>query len=227
MAFIKMLFTSFAHSITSLFFIAVVMLAYMHIRRNAQLEEYWLGILRNPVGTQLANVVFFGMLIGLMASFLIVIIGITIDYQAILFIWPLALILMLFNQRYMCFSYAGGIVSLLSLITGWPKIDVSAIIALIGILHLMESVLIMLDGHRDGVPVWMEHSRFKPVGAYLFPEDVAYSAGGAGYPICRCSTGCKRRWGEYAGLVAPCSGLRIYPRYMPSFLLLPCWGMGI
>ncbi len=170
MAFIKMLFTSFAHSITSLFFIAVVMLAYMHIRRNAQLEEYWLGILRNPVGTQLANVVFFGMLIGLMASFLIVIIGITIDYQAILFIWPLALILMLFNQRYMCFSYAGGIVSLLSLITGWPKIDVSAIIALIGILHLMESVLIMLDGHRDGVPVWMEHSRFKPVGAYLFQK---------------------------------------------------------
>src|SRR5690606_3234408 len=72
--------------------------------------------------------------------------------------------------RYMCFSYAGGIVSLLSLITGWPKIDVSAIIALIGILHLMESVLIMLDGHRDGVPVWMEHSRFKPVGAYLFQK---------------------------------------------------------
>ncbi len=170
MSFIKLLVTSFAHSITSLFFIIVVMFAYLHIRRNAQLEEYWLGILRNPVSTQLANVVFFGMLIGLMASLLIVLIGITIDYHAILFIWPLALVLMLFNQRYMCFSYAGGIVSLLNLITGWPKIDVSALIALIGILHFMESMLILADGHRDSLPVWVEHSRFKPVGAYLLQK---------------------------------------------------------
>ena len=170
MAFIKLIATSFAHSITSLFFFAVVAFVYMHIRKNAQLEEYWLGILRNPVRTQLANVVFFGMLVGLIASLLIVLIGIPIDYQAILFVWPLALFLMLFNQRLMCFSYAGGIVSLASLVTGWPKMDVSALIALIGILHLMESVLILADGHRDGLPVWMEHGRFQPVGAYLLQK---------------------------------------------------------
>ncbi|NLO82649.1 MAG: PDZ domain-containing protein [Clostridiales bacterium] len=170
MAFIKMLVTSFAHSITSLFFIIVVMFTYFRIRRNAQLEEYWLGFLRSPVSTQLVNVVFFGMLIGLIASLLIVLIGITIDYQAVLFVWPLALILMLFNQRYMCFSYAGGIISLANLLTGWPKIDVSALIALIGVLHLMESMLILADGHRDSLPVWVEHDKLQPVGAYLLQK---------------------------------------------------------
>ena len=170
MAFIKMLVTSFAHSITSLFFIIVVMFTYFRIRRNAQLEEYWLGFLRSPVSTQLVNVVFFGMLIGRIASLLIVLFGITIDFQAVLFVWPLALILMLFNQRYMCFSYAGGIISLANLLTGWPKIDVSALIALIGVLHLMESMLILADGHRDSLPVWVEHDKLQPVGAYLLQK---------------------------------------------------------
>lgn len=170
MSLIKLIFTSFAQSITSLFFIVIVIMAYLYIQRNAQLEIFWLGILRNPVSTQLANVLLFGMVVGLLASGLIVLLGITIDYRAILFIWPLALLLMLFNQRYMCFSYAGGAISLLSLLVGWPKFDVSAIIALVGILHLMESLLIFLDGYRDSLPVWMEHSMFKPVGAYLMQK---------------------------------------------------------
>ncbi len=155
---------------TSLFFIGIVMVAYLYIQRNARLEESWLGVLRNPVSTQLADVVLFGMLVGLMASVLIVLIGIVIDYNAILFIWPLALFLMLFNQRYICFSYAGGIVSLVSLLTGWPKIDVSSLVALVGILHLMESLLIILDGYKDSLPVWIEHKMFKHVGAYLMQK---------------------------------------------------------
>lgn len=170
MALIKLIFSSFAQAITSLFFIGIVMVAYLYIQRNARLEESWLGVLRNPVSTQLADVVLYGMLVGLMASILIVLIGIAIDYNAILFIWPLALFLMLFNQRYICFSYAGGIVSLVSLLTGWPKIDVSSLIALVGVLHLMESLLIILDGYKDSLPVWTEHKMFKPVGAYLMQK---------------------------------------------------------
>lgn len=170
MALVKLIISSFAQAITSLFFIGIVMVAYMYIQRNARLEESWLGGLRNPVSTQLADVVLYGMLVGLMASFLIVLIGIAVDYNAILFIWPLAIFLMLFNQRYICFSYAGGIVSLVSLLTGWPKIDVSSLIALVGILHLMESLLIILDGYRDSLPVWIEHKEFKPVGAYLMQK---------------------------------------------------------
>ncbi len=170
MALIKLIFSCFAQAITSLFFIGIVMVAYLYIQRNARLEESWLGVLRNPVSTQLADVVLYGMLVGLMASVLIVLIGIAIDYNAILFIWPLALFLMLFNQRYICFSYAGGIVSLVSLLTGWPKVDVSSLIALVGILHLMESLLIILDGYKDSLPVWIEHRMFKPVGAYLMQK---------------------------------------------------------
>jgi len=142
----------------------------MHVQHNAQLETSWLGILRNSQHTQLMNVLLYGMIIGLSASMVIVLLGITIDYKAIMVIWPITIFLMLFDLRYGSFSYVGGIVSLMSLIFGWPKVDVSALIALIGILHLMESLLICLDGYRDNLPVLVEYKRFKPVGAYVMQK---------------------------------------------------------
>src|SRR5665647_1941259 len=147
-AFIKLLFTAFAQSITSFIFILIIMMVFANIKRRARLEESWLGFLRDTTRNQLLNAMLYGMIVGLIASTLIIVIGITIDVNTILAVWPLALLLMFFNQRYMCFSYAGGIVSLISLIFGWPHVDVSAIIALVGVLHLMESLLILLDGHK-------------------------------------------------------------------------------
>lgn len=166
-AFIKLLFTAFAQSITSFIFILIIMMVFANIKRRARLEESWLGFLRDTTRNQLLNAMLYGMIVGLIASTLIIVIGITIDVNTILAVWPLALLLMFFNQRYMCFSYAGGIVSLISLIFGWPHVDVSAIIALVGVLHLMESLLILLDGHKGALPVIMEHKRFNPIGAYV------------------------------------------------------------
>lgn len=163
----RLIITEFARSITSLMFLLILMLAYAHIKRMDLQEESWLGRRRETVSNQFMNVILYGMIVGLIASFLIVIIGITLDMNSILFIWPLALFLMLINQRYLCFSYAGGILALVSLIVGWPNINVSAIIALVGILHLMESLLILMDGSRGSLPVIMEHKRFKPIGAYV------------------------------------------------------------
>ena len=113
------------------------------------------------------NVLLYGIITGLFASAIIVLVGIVVDYKAVLVIWPLAIILMLFNLRYVSFAYAGAAVCLSSMLFGWPKVDVSALIAFIGILHLSESLLIYLDGYRDSIPVLMEYKQFKPVGAYI------------------------------------------------------------
>lgn len=165
--FIKLLFTAFAHSITSFLYILIIMMVYLHIKTRAQLEETWLGFFRNPIKDRLMNAMLYGMITGLAASTLIAATGIPIDLNTILVIWPLALFLTLLDIRYLCFSYAGGLLSLVSLFFGWPNIQVPAVIALIGILHLVESILIVLDGHRDALPVVMEHKRFKPVGGFV------------------------------------------------------------
>ena len=155
--FIKLLFSAFAHSITSFLYILIIMIVYQHINMRAQLEETWLGFLRNSIKNRLLNAMLYGMITGLTASILITAAGVPMDLNTILLIWFLALLLSLLNFRYFCFSYAGGAISLISLIFGWPKIQVPAVIAIIGILHLVESVLILADGHRDALPVVMEH----------------------------------------------------------------------
>lgn len=170
MGLIKLLFSAYSQAITSFFFFAIVLIVYLHIQHNAQLETSWLGILRNAKHVQLMNVLLYGIIIGLLASAVIVLLGITVDYKAVLIIWPIAIILMLFNLRYVSFAYAGAIVCLASMLFGWPKVDVSALIAFIGVLHLSESLLIYLDGYRDSIPVLMEHKQFKPVGAYVMKK---------------------------------------------------------
>ena len=165
--FVKLLFTAFSHSITSFLYLLIIMMVYLQIKRRAQLEEIWLGFLREAVRTRLMNVMLYGMIAGLITSSLIIIIGVPVEMNTLMIIWPIALFLTLLNERYLCFSYGGGILSLISLLFGWPKLDVSAVITLIGILHLTESILILLDGHRDALPVVMEHKHTKPIGAFV------------------------------------------------------------
>ncbi len=167
MQLVKQLFTAYSQTITSFFYFAIVLIVYFKIQKNAQLEESWLGILRNSVNTQLYYVLLYGLLGGLVASFLILVFNIEIDSEAIMIIWPISLFLMLFNQRYLCPSYSIGVVSLSSLIFGWPKVNVPPLIVVVGILHLIESLLILIDGARDSVPVYIEHRRFTPAGAYI------------------------------------------------------------
>ncbi|MFY9176985.1 MAG: PDZ domain-containing protein [Caldicoprobacterales bacterium] len=170
MQFIKLLFTAYSQAITSFFYIAIVLVVYFEIQRNAQLEESWLGIIRNPVTTKLYYVILYGLLGGLVASSIILIFRIAIDYQVMLSIWSLSLFLSLFNQRYLCLSYSVGIISLVSLIFGWSKVNVPSLIVVVGILHLVESILILIDGTRDIIPVYIEHSRFTPAGAYIMSK---------------------------------------------------------
>ncbi len=167
MQFIKQLFTAYSQAITSFFYVAIVLVVYHEIQRNAQLEESWLGILRNSVTTKLYYVLLYGLLGGLVASSIILILGITVDYQVMLIIWTLSLFLSLFNQRYLCLSYSVGIISLVSLIFGWPEVNVPSLIVIVGILHLIKSILILIDGTRDTIPVYIEHQRFTPAGAYI------------------------------------------------------------
>lgn len=161
------LLTSYSQVISSFFYIGIVLVIYLRIQRNARLEEDWLGILRNPVNTQLYYVLLYGLIGGIVTSFIILFLKIRIEYEAILIIWPISLFLMLFNPRYLCPSYSIGIVSLMSLVFGWPRMEVLPMIILVGILHLVESLLILIDGARDSIPVYMEHHRFTPAGAHI------------------------------------------------------------
>ena len=95
-----------------------------------------------------------GLLGGIIGSLLLVLIGIDISRVDILPLWVAALLLMMISPRFLCFAYAGGVLALVSLLTGYPQMDIPQLMALVAVLHMVESLLILWNGHLNPVPVY-------------------------------------------------------------------------
>lgn len=83
---------------------------------------------------------------GFLGSALLLVAGIDVRNIGILPLWLISLLLALIHPRLICFSYAGGLLSLYYQMTAPPAACVPQIIGLIAILHLIESFLILVDG---------------------------------------------------------------------------------
>ena len=96
-----------------------------------------------------------GMLGGFLGSFLLILFGIDIAGLGIIYLFAIALLLLIIHPRFLCFAYAGGLLSLISLTFGFPRIQVADVMALVAILHMVESLLILFTGHLDPIPVYL------------------------------------------------------------------------
>lgn len=147
-------------------FWVVLFLVYSQYKKSCVLEKRMMGRQKYSVRDRLASSLLVGLAGGFIGSMIMVVIGVTLDNAGILYVWVIAILLMLVNPRYMCFSYAGGIVSFSSLIFGFPKVDVPSLMAIVAILHLVESVLIYFNGHKHSVPIYMQDKRYGVVGGF-------------------------------------------------------------
>lgn len=100
-----------------------------------------------------------GLLGGILGSILLVLVGIDLNNIGIVQLWVIAILLMLISPRFLCFAYAGGILAILSLLTGYININIAHMLALVAILHLVESLLILLNGHFLAVPLYVKKKK--------------------------------------------------------------------
>lgn len=112
----------------------------------------------------------YGLAGGLLASSIFIFLGVTLTDIGIGYLWLVAILGLLVNLRYLCFSYAGGIVSMSSLLFGWPVVNIPSILALVAILHLVESILIRISGDDDPMPLVTEDKDGRPAGGYILQK---------------------------------------------------------
>ncbi|NMB11730.1 MAG: PDZ domain-containing protein [Firmicutes bacterium] len=144
--------------------VIVLLLIYGQYRRISVLEAHILGSsCTNPV-VETATAVLYGLVGGILASAVFIGVGIPLSETGIWYVWPLALLLMLFHPRFLCFSYAGGILAIIYLIFGRPTLNVSATMALVAVLHMVEAALIRLHGHVTPSPVYLRSDGGEVVG---------------------------------------------------------------
>ncbi len=176
--------TTFALSMFMPIFWIVLFLVFMQYRRLVATEEKLFGRSINNVGAQMLFSLALGAAGGFIASAVLIFMGLSLEQIGLYFIWPVALLLLLVNPRYLCFSYAGGIVAaavllgrylLIPLFPGLEqhfiiesllRIHIPALLVLIGLLHLIEALLIYFGGHRGSSPIYLKKNDGKVVGAF-------------------------------------------------------------
>lgn len=169
MEWVRLLMLSFQSILTILFnplFWLIIFLIYTQYKKVSKLEYSLIGEEKATPKERVFSSFGVGILGGVLGTILISVLGVTIQIQDFKYILPLAILLMLINVRYLCFSYAGGIISISSLLFGFPKVNVSSIIAIVAVLHFIESILIWIDGHNQPTPVFIEHDVYGTVGAF-------------------------------------------------------------
>lgn len=166
----------FGYLISDEFFWIIIFFLIIIYRKSSGIEARMLGS-SYPLFSKVSSSVFVGLTGGLLGSLLVILVGISIeDYtkagggslaEGITYIWIVALLLALINPRYLCFSYAGGLIAISNLIFGFPSVNVPGLLALIGVLHLIESFLIWLDGYTYSAPLFLRRKDGKTVGGYV------------------------------------------------------------
>lgn len=156
---------AFSHMLLQPFYWLVVALVWYLYRRMQVTREALYGAKASPFRATLLAAVW-GLVGGFLGSLAIIFFGISVDDVGIGYLWLLALLLMLFNPRFLCFSYAGGILALFSLLTGHPRINIPSLMGLIAVLHLVESILILANGHCEPLPVYVSNGKGRVVGAF-------------------------------------------------------------
>ncbi len=151
-------------------FWTLTLLVFFQYRRCANLEKRIYGVTKNQTQAQVLSALGYGLLGGLVGSILLVSIGISLSSSGIIYVWPLAIVLMLINPRFMCFAYAGGLVSLASLAFGWPDIHVPGLMGLVAVLHMTESFLIWISGDSCATPLFIKNKRGEVVGGYVLQK---------------------------------------------------------
>ncbi|WP_148135180.1 PDZ domain-containing protein [Candidatus Formimonas warabiya] len=150
----------------ALFFWLIVLLVAFQYRKMQQSKEAWFGISGEPVWPHIGAAVLSGLVGGLAGSFLMVFVGVNLADIGIAWLWPLAIVLMLVHPRFLCFSYAGGLISLSYLLFGFPQVNVPQLMALVALLHLVEAILIFISGHVGAVPVYLKNRKGHVIGAF-------------------------------------------------------------
>lgn len=144
------------NTVLSPFFIAIffiILYQYYKIGKS----EYSLSINKSSFLLNTLNSTIFGIFGGVISTVTFIYLEVVIVPLDFMYIFTAAIVLAFINPRFMCFAYGGGLVCLLSLIIGIPKIQVTDIMTIVAGFHMVESLLILLNGYKGINPAYFEH----------------------------------------------------------------------
>lgn len=143
-----------------------------------------------------------GLVGGIVASIILAYTGIIFTGNSgIEILLLISIVLMFIKPRFICFSYSGALLGLASIATnafnitssdGTPvlKINILMLMSFIGILHIVEAILVSIDGSKGSIPVFskrdnviiggyaLKRNWILPIAIFIAYSMASYSGGG-------------------------------------------------
>jgi hypothetical protein len=155
---------------TNYFFIFLYILVILFIRtqyqKYSELQDEIYGKPAKSLKEITEQIILTGLIAGFSAGFFAVAAGITIEAQAVRYLFYIMCLLLLFDLRFVGISYAAGILAAISLAFGYPKLNIPSLLGLVAILNIAESILVYISRKEDCVPVYIRHGD-EIAGAFL------------------------------------------------------------
>lgn len=119
----------------------------------------------SPLELTLSQIVL-GIFAGIFGSIILTYLGVIFDENSgIEFLFVISIVLAFIKPRYICFSYSGAVLGIISLIftyfdittsrgTHLFSLDVAVLMTFVGVSHFIEGLLVMFDGSRGSIPVF-------------------------------------------------------------------------
>lgn len=159
-----------------------LLLVVVQYRRAIFMERKLFAVRLHRLGSAVWRTLLWGAAAGAAGTAAMAFIGGAMHPGVIVWLWSLALVLALFRIRFLCLAYASGVLvllnSMLALLPGigfggaeplvqpLRELHAPSLLALVAVLHLMEALLVRVQGAELATPLFLEGKRGKLVGGY-------------------------------------------------------------
>ena len=160
----------------------IIIFAFVFYRQNKKIVAMQKMIIGEPLNSPFEltiSQIVIGILAGVLGSVILSLLGVMFDeYSAIGLIFLVSILLMFINPKYICFAYSGAVIGFISVALNeiaslnkgvvlsiygqninlsnidFLKIDVVSLMTMVGVLHIIEGILVLVDGKKGSIPVF-------------------------------------------------------------------------
>lgn len=147
---------------------------YLKNKRTSMIQQMTIGeVIDTPLELTLSQLVI-GILAGTIGSIILSILGVSFgNNSGIEFIFITSILLLIIRPRLVCFAYSGAVSMILNIILNsigkqsYINVNILSLTSFIAVLHMIEGIIVMVDGNRGAIPVFSNRDN-KIIGGFSF-----------------------------------------------------------
>lgn len=151
---------------------------YSKNKRISLMQKMTIGeTINSPLELTLSQIAL-GIIAGAIVSLMLSLLGIVFNENSgIEIMFMISILLLFIKKRFICFSYSGAVLGGISILVSflaratntdsYINVNILALMTFVGIMHIVEGFLVMVDGSRGAIPVFSNRNE-KIVGGFSY-----------------------------------------------------------